>query len=148
LTNSAAFDRLFAVDGRVGSTLGMARARLAQVTAKPRNDAGLRGRLEQFGLATVLSFLDLERRSGQILIVADGKVGRVWLRDGQAISARIEGSRRVNRSAIYELLSWESGLFAFTQENLPGADDEIGAPTALLLMNAALRTDEAAAPAY
>jgi hypothetical protein len=126
----------------------MARARFAQVTAKPRNDAGLRGRLEQFGLATVLSFLDLERRSGQILIVADGEVGRVWLRDGQAISARIEGSRRVNRSAIYELLSWESGVFAFTQENLVDAADEIGAPTALLLMNAALRTDEAAAPAY
>jgi hypothetical protein len=126
----------------------MARARFAQVSATPRKDAGLRGRLEQFGLATVLSFLDLERRSGQILVVADGKVGRVWLRDGQAISARIEGSRRVNRSALYELLSWESGVFAFTQENLSCAIDEIDAPTALLLMNAALRTDEAAAPAY
>jgi hypothetical protein len=108
----------------------------------------LHGRLEQFGLATVLSFLDLERRSGQILIVADGKMGRVWLRGGQAISARIEGSRRVNRAAIYELLSWDNGYFAFTQEDLPSATDEIGAPTTLLLMNAALRTDEAAAPAY
>jgi len=107
----------------------------------------LRGRLEQFGLATVLSFLDLERRSGQILIVADDKIGRVWLRGGQAISARIEGSRRVNREAIYELLSWERGYFAFTQEALLSAVDEIGEPTALLLMNAALRSDEAAAPA-
>ena len=126
----------------------MARARLRQISATSRNDAGLRGRIEQFGLATVLSFLDLERRSGQILIVADDKTGRVWLRGGQAISARIEGSRRVNRAAIYELLSWENGWFAFTQEELPCAVDEIGAPTALLLMNAALRTDEAAAPAY
>jgi ferric-dicitrate binding protein FerR (iron transport regulator) len=108
----------------------------------------LRGRLEQFGLATVLSFLDLERRSGQILIVAGGKFGRVWLRGGQAISARIEGSRRVNRAAIYELLSWDSGYFAFTQEDLPSAVDEIGAPTALLLMDAAVRSDEAAAAAY
>jgi ferric-dicitrate binding protein FerR (iron transport regulator) len=108
----------------------------------------LRGRLEQFGLATVLSFLDLERRSGQILIVAGGKFGRVWLRGGQAISARIEGSRRVNRAAIYELLSWDSGYFAFTQEDLSSAVDEIGAPTALLLMDAAVRSDEAAAAAY
>ena len=126
----------------------MARARLRQISATHRNDAGLRGRLEQFGLATVLSFLDLERRSGQLLIVANDRMGRVWLRNGQAISARIEGSRRVNRAAIYELLSWESGSFAFTQEDLPRAVDEIGAPTALLLMNAALRSDEAAAPAY
>jgi len=132
----------------VGSTLRMARARHLQISATSRNDAGLRGRLEQFGLATVLSFLDLERRSGQILIVADDKMGRVWLRGGQAISARIEGSRRMNRAAIYELLSWESGCFAFTQEDLPCAADEIGEPTALLLMNAALRTDEAAAAAY
>jgi hypothetical protein len=126
----------------------MARARLRQISATSRNDAGLRGRLEQFGLATVLSFLDLERRSGQILIVADDKLGRVWLRGGQAISARIEGSLCVNRAAIYELLSWESGYFAFTQEDFPRVVDEIGAPTALLLMDAALRTDEAAAPAY
>jgi ferric-dicitrate binding protein FerR (iron transport regulator) len=107
----------------------------------------LRGRLEQFGLATVLSFLDLERRSGQILIVCDDKIGRVWIRGGQAISARIEGSRRASRAAIYELLSWESGYFAFTQEELLAAVDEIGEPTAFLLMNAALRSDEAAAPA-
>jgi hypothetical protein len=126
----------------------MARASLRQISTTPRNNAGLRGRLEQFGLATVLSFLDLERRSGQILIVADDKMGRVWLRRGQAISARIEGTRRVNRAAIYELLSWESGYFAFTQEELPCAVDEIGAPTALLLMDAARRSDEAAAAAY
>lgn len=126
----------------------MAAARLRHPSANSRNDAGLHGRLEQFGLATVLSFLDLERRSGQILIVAGDKVGRVWLRGGQVISARIEGSRRVNRAAIYELLSWEKGCFAFTQEDLPSAVDEIEAPTALLLMDAARRSDEAAAPAY
>ena len=126
----------------------MARARIRQISSAPRNDAGLRGRLEQFGLATVLSFLDLERRSGQLSIIADDKMGRVWLRGGQAISARIEGSRRVNRAAIYELLSWENGCFAFTQEELLSAVDEIGESTAMLLMNAALRSDEAAAPAY
>ena len=113
-----------------------------------RNEAGLRGWLEQFSLATVLSFLDLERRSGQILIVSGDKMGRVWLRGGQVISARIEGSRRVNRAAIYELLSWDSGYFAFTQEDLASAADEIGAPTTMLLVNAARRSDEAAAPAW
>src|SRR5882757_7097952 len=32
-------------------------------------EVGLRGRLEQFGLATVLTFLDLERRSGELLLL-------------------------------------------------------------------------------
>lgn len=108
----------------------------------------MRGRLEQFGLATVLTFLDLERRSGQILVVTSNHVGRVWLRSGSVISARIEGSRRVNRAAIYELLTWDSGRFAFTQEDTTGAVDEMRAPTTLLLVEAARRADEAAAPAY
>jgi hypothetical protein len=124
----------------------MTPARLRSPTT-PSSEAGLRGRLEEFGLAAVLSFLDLERRSGQIFVAAGEKVGRVWLRNGQVISARIEGSRRVNRAAIYELLSWSHGHFAFVQEDLLSANDEIGAPTTLLLMDAARRADEVAAPA-
>jgi hypothetical protein len=125
----------------------MAPAKFRHVTVTARPGAGLRGRLEQFGLATVLTFLDLERRSGQILVVGRDKIGRVCLRAGQVISVRIEGSRRVNRAALYELLSWDSGWFAFTQEDLASATDEIGAPTTLLLLDAASRFDEAAAPA-
>lgn len=97
-------------------------------------------------MATVLTFLDLERRSGQILVVAGERVGRVWLRDGRVISARIEGSRRVNRAAVYEMLAWDEGRFHFTQGNMKSAVDEINAPTTLLLVEAARRADEAAAP--
>jgi hypothetical protein len=107
----------------------------------------LRGRLEQFGLATVLTFLDLERRSGRVLLIDGDRLGKVALRHGRVISARIEGSRRVNRAAIYELLSWTSGRFSFTQEDLGEANDEVGAPTMQLLMEAARRVDEAAIPA-
>ncbi len=126
----------------------MTTARFRQLAAAPSNEAGLRGRLEEFGLATVLSFLDLERRSGQIIVASRDRIGRVCLRNGQVISARIEGSRRVNRAAVYELLSWDSGHFAFVQEDLLSAPDEIGAPTTLLLMDAARRADEVAAPAF
>ena len=98
-------------------------------------------------MATVLTFLDLERRSGQILVVSGERVGRVWLREGRVVSARIEGSRRVNPAAIDELLSWDEGRFHFTQGNMSSAVDEIKAPTTLLLVEAARRVDEAAAPA-
>lgn len=107
-------------------------------------EAGLRGRLEQFGLATLLTFLDLERRSGELSLVGEEKVGRLWLRRGRVLRARIQGSRRVNRAAIYDLLGVDWGLFTFTQMDLDALDDEIGAPTTLLLMEAARRIDEAA----
>ena len=105
-------------------------------------EVGLRGRLEQFGLATVLTFLDLERRSGELLLLASGGVGRLWLRQGRVIRARIEGSRRTRKPAVYELLTWNDGRFAFTQTDASQVEDEIGAPTTMLLIEAARRADE------
>ena len=105
-------------------------------------EVGLRGRLAQFGLATVLTFLDLERRSGELVLLGGLGVGRVWLRQGRVIRARIEGSRRTRKPAVYELLAWDEGRFAFTQTDVDDVDDEIGAPTMMLLIEAARRTDE------
>ena len=116
-------------------------------------EPALRGRLEQFGLATVLTFLDLERRSGELVVVVNdadnpnNKVGRLWLRQGRVQRARIEGSRRLNKAAVYELLGLERGRFSFTQMDLEGLADEVGVPTMQLLMEAARRVDEAAAAA-
>ncbi|HTB56774.1 MAG TPA: DUF4388 domain-containing protein [Polyangia bacterium] len=114
-------------------------------------EPALRGRIEQFGLATVLTFLDLERRSGELVVVVDdaanpnNKVGRLWLRQGRVLRARIEGSRRQNKSAVYDLLGLERGRFSFIQMDLDGLADELGVPTMQLLMEAARRVDEAAA---
>ena len=116
-------------------------------------EPALRGRLEQFGLATVLTFLDLERRSGELVVVGDdangppSKVGRLWLRHGRVLRARVEGSRRSNKSAVYDLLGLERGRFSFAQMDLEGLADEVGVPTMQLLMEAARRVDEAAAAA-
>jgi two-component system OmpR family response regulator len=107
------------------------------------SEAGLRGRLEQFGLATVLTFLDLERRSGELVVVAGDRVGRLWLRHGRVLRARLEGSRRTSKSIIYELLALARGRFSFTQMELDALADEVDAPTTLLLMEAARRADEA-----
>jgi two-component system OmpR family response regulator len=111
----------------------------------PAKEVSLRGQLQQFGLATVLTFLDLERRSGELTLLGDREVGRLWLRQGRVIRARIEGSRRTRKPAVYEMLSWERGRFAFVQTEAEHVPDEIGAPTPMLLIEAARRTDELAA---
>jgi hypothetical protein len=111
-------------------------------TAEPVREVGLRGRLEQFGLATVLTFLDLERRSGELLLLAPRGVGRLWLQHGRVVRVRIEGSRRTRKPAVYELLGWDEGRFAFAQADTSHLEDEIAAPTMMLLIEAARRTDE------
>jgi hypothetical protein len=122
-------------------------AQLDLMTASARasesgREVGLRGRLEQFGLATVLTFLDLERRSGELLLLSSSGVGRLWLRHGHVVRVRIEGSRRTRKPALYELLAWGEGRFAFTQTDASDVEDEIAAPTAMLLIEAARRADE------
>jgi Domain of unknown function (DUF4388) len=112
-----------------------------------RTTVALRGRLEQFGLATVLTFLDLERRTGELTLLASGEVGRLWLRHGRVIRARIEGSRRTRKPAVYEMLGWDRGGFTFAPIDVATIDDEIGAPTPMLLIEAARRVDELAASA-
>ena len=113
-------------------------------TTEAGREVGLRGRLEQFGLATVLTLLDLERRSGELLLLGPTGVGRVWLHHGRVVRARIEGSRRTRKPAVYELLGWNRGRFAFAQLSVDGIEDEIGAPTTMLLIEAARRIDELA----
>jgi hypothetical protein len=123
---------------------GPKRAQLWTVSsAASSSEAGLRGRLEQFGLATVLTFLDLERRSGELVVVAGERVGRLWLRRGRVLRARLEGSRRASKSVVYDLLTLGRGRFSFTQMELEEIADEVNAPTTLLLMEAARRADEA-----
>jgi hypothetical protein len=111
-------------------------------TSDVGREVGLRGRLELFGLATVLNLLDLERRSGEVLLLGARGIGRLWLRGGRVVRARIEGSRRTRKPAVYELLGWDEGRFSFTQTDVSDVEDEIGAPTAMLLIEAARRTDE------
>jgi hypothetical protein len=46
------------------------------------------------------------------------------------------------------MLGWEQGRFSFAQTDVNGIEDEISAPTPMLLIEAARRTDElAGAPA-
>jgi hypothetical protein len=116
-------------------------AQSPQVTEAGR-EVGLRGRLEQFGLATVLTLVDLERRSGELLLLTPRGIGRLWLYRGRVVRARIEGSRRTRKPAVYELLGWGEGRFTFTQADASRIEDEIGAPTPMLLIEAARRSDE------
>lgn len=92
--------------------------------------------------ATVLAFLHLERRSGELLLLASGGGGRLWLHQGRVVRARVEGSRRARKPAVYELLTWNGGRFAFTQTDVSHIEDEIGASTPMLLIEAARRADE------
>lgn len=109
--------------------------------------SGLGGDLSQVGLSSLLTLLEMERKSG-ILVVSDDatrSVGRIFLRLGRVIAARIEAkSSPVNQECVFHMLSWKSGAFEFDQTEVE-MSDEVGTSTTHLLMEGARRMDESAA---
>ena len=126
----------------------------------------LRGELENIGLPTLLTILDMERRSGLVVLKRDRLAGRIQVRDGRVVRAIIEPPRNARiptasagREAVYEMLAWTDGQFELWQSHSDAAPrssarsraatesdshDEVGESTTFLLMEAARRADEAA----
>jgi DNA-binding response OmpR family regulator len=119
---------------------------------------GLMGRLEQVGLSALLTLLEMERKTGVLVIVHDrgerkkrlktdpgghpSPTGRIYLRGGRVVSARVDGaSDPVNEECVYLLLEWSTGSFEFNACEV-NEKPEIQVTTTHLLMEGARRIDE------
>lgn len=142
------------LDLRVAKTLKqsamveqMTRQRLktnTEANAEKDEGSGLSGDLNQVGLSALLTLLEMERKSG-ILIVSEAELnltGRMFLRDGQLLAARMDGHESpINEEVIYQMLNWRSGTFEFNQSDVD-MQNEIKGSTTHLLLEGARRMDE------
>jgi DNA-binding response OmpR family regulator len=108
---------------------------------------GLRGDLGQLGVSAVLTILEMERKSG-ILVLRNGSItGRVFMREGRALAAFFdEQPAPRGPDAVFEMLTWRDGRFEFTALEVD-MEDQIKTSTTHLLMEGARRIDEATAAA-
>ncbi|MGB1700961.1 MAG: DUF4388 domain-containing protein, partial [Nannocystaceae bacterium] len=109
-----------------------------------RKNSGLRGRLEQLGLSSLLVMLEMERKDGLLLLKNgdDETVARFFLRRGQVIQARIEKRDDLDgRQSVYAALAWTKGKFSFSAMEVD-MEDEIQSTTTGLLMEGARLMDE------
>jgi CheY-like chemotaxis protein len=120
------------------STIGQA------ATSQSPASGGLRGKFDQIGLASLLTVLDLGKKSG-ILRVKRPKPdeeGVLYLVDGRVHRADMKDRKQIkDRDAIYALLGWSDGTFEFSADRLRVAD-QIGMATTELLLEGARRIDE------
>lgn len=128
----------------------IARARLADAEEENQSgssgSAALTGNLEEIGLSVLLTLLEMERKTG-ILVVNDEDeihVARIHIRGGRVVHASMESEelRPVNADCIYFLLNWTSGYFEFSLAEVD-MEDQVGFTTTHLLMEGAKRIDEA-----
>jgi hypothetical protein len=145
----ASFDSLTSgarpsVDGDGDDASGAAGDSLTRGVA-PKKATGITGRLEQLGLSSLLVMMEMERKDGVLSIAhaVDQRIGRIFLRQGQVIRAKIDKDNSVDGAdCVYEMLRWQSGKFSFAAMEVD-MENTVGMSTTGLLMEGARRIDEA-----
>jgi CheY-like chemotaxis protein len=119
-----------------------------QPSAGHRPLSALRGAIDQISLSSVLVMLEMERKTGILLVERIEGAARLFLRKGRIIRADLDeaapnGANTKGVNAVYEVLAWPHGDFDFLVGDVGGVDD-IQTSTTHLLMESARRMDELA----
>ncbi|MCA9596410.1 MAG: response regulator [Myxococcales bacterium] len=106
--------------------------------------SGLRGELEHVAPASLLGFLEIEKKTGVLLLVG-ASVVRIFIRDGRALRAELEGRgpRHGSRAVVLSILDWNAGQFEFTEQAV-NEQDELGTSISNVLLEHARIADERA----
>lgn len=128
----------------IGHPTSPAESAEVRPSAGHRPLSALRGALDQVGLSSVLTVLEMERKTGLLLCERESAVARLFIRNGHVIRADCDQPRLNGSAAVFEALAWKSGSFDFLLGDIGGID-EIQASTTFLLLEGARRVDEASA---
>jgi DNA-binding response OmpR family regulator len=111
--------------------------RAKSMSGAPMAKITLRGELAHVPASSLLSFLEMEKKTGTLLLIGPA-VARLFLRDGRVMRAEIEGAEepKGSRQVFMSVLDWNNGQFEFTPEDVQAEDDIKTATTALLLEHA------------
>ncbi len=118
--------------------------RVHRVAAPPSPVAspGLRGSISDIGLGTLLSLFEFERKSGILLLLRNGEIGRIFVADGRIIKVEASKGNGVAKERMMRLLDWRDGAFEFSPAAIGGRDEVNLSITQLLLEHARTRDEE------
>jgi len=111
---------------------------------RPTSGGTLKGKFDQVGLASLLTVLDLGKKSGILRVRRERPAdeGVLYVVKGRVHRADLERRREIpDREAVYDLLGWSDGTYEFSPEKLRVAD-QVEMATTELLLEGARRIDE------
>jgi CheY-like chemotaxis protein len=118
----------------------------AVASARPQTQempaAGIRGTLDQIGLSSLLVMMEMERKSGILVVKQADDAARLFLKNGRILAARFDNKAEPRgAAAIYEVLRWTRGKFDFSSLEVD-MEDEINSTTTHLMLEGARLLDE------
>lgn len=102
----------------------------------------LSGTLETFSLPDVLRLLSSTEKSGLLRLDGDRGVGRVWVVDGDVVSAESDGGERDVDGVVFDLLRFVEGAFEFDSGVEPPEGAGAARPVDDVLVVAEARLEE------
>jgi len=107
----------------------------------PAQRPSLHGDLSHVATSSVLAWLDVERKTGVLVLVGNG-VARLLVREGRVLRVEMEDGPVSSKAALMRVLDWNAGEFEFNVEPVD-SDDEVQTLTSALLIEHARLADEA-----
>ena len=105
----------------------------------------LRGSLREISVATLLSLLEFEHKSGIALVTTPGHLARLFVAAGRVVKVEADSLGDDAVTAMMTVLDWHQGRFEFITCEVAGTD-ELGMPTSQILLEHARLRDEARRP--
>lgn len=125
--------RVEEVVAQIVALIGMAKRMENRVSYGPvssRTPPAMRGDLEQIDLSTVLTLLEMERRTGYLKVRTDGEETATFeLVDGSLAKTTLNGPPVDAMALVRKVLSWKQGRFWFRKapiESGPGPLVKVG----------------------
>lgn len=116
----------------------------SMLSIPPADPSAIEGDLAQMSIATVLTVLEMERRTGTFEVSSKKRRAQILLAGGTAAGGSVGGDEVKSLDALTAMLSWTVGRFKFSPSE-PDANPPSGPSIGSLLMEACRITDEAAA---
>lgn len=123
--------------------------RVQRVLERSRTQQGsasnkaLRGDLSHVSLASLLSLVEMERRTGHLLLIQDREIANLRLRNGAVIRIEVdrEHESKSTLEKFFHVLDWREGQFELSAAEVT-EEDTVGLPTSYVIIEHARRRDE------
>ena len=102
---------------RVMQSVHTAMERIEQARKLSLEPIGSSGRIEDIDLLDLIQALELEQRTGALVLSHGERTGTIYLKDGIIVEADIRSPAR--EEPLFRLLGWKTGRFAFIPDAVP-----------------------------
>lgn len=126
----------------------LARVRRVLERTKPQQlnkERALKGDLSHVSLPTLLSLLELEKRSGHLLVTSGAEMANLYLNNGIVANVDLgeEHKEKDRMERFFHVLGWTEGEFEFSTSGEPPDDTpQDGLPISFVLLEWAKQQDE------